>query len=153
MQINPKKVLLLSSVMGLFLSGCAIAQESPTQTKQPTTPTTQPTAPTASPTKGNGKTPAPQFTTDKGVSFKVDERGAMIPVAADGTPFATCGTLDDNTCSLFKKGITINKMERINITKIEHQINPTCLLYIINMNGVDYVWYDKTNPNCAKYNK
>ncbi len=94
----------------------------------------------------------PLFTKGEGVSFAENEQGALIPVAADGTPFATCGTLASNRCSLFKEGITINNLERTHITKIEHQINPTCMLYIINYGGVDYVWYDVSDPNCAKYN-
>lgn len=148
-----QKVIALSAALSLFAAGCATAQEKPTTQTLPTLPTNPTHAPAGTPPTGGGKpTTPPKFTKDRGVSFKVNEQGAMIPVAANGTPFATCGTLDDNSCSLFKKGITINKMERINITKIEHQINPTCLLYIITYANIDYVWFDKTDPNCAKFN-
>lgn len=94
-----------------------------------------------------------EFTKDEGVSFGVNSQGAIIPVSKSGKPFKVCGTLDDpKSCSLFKKGIAINKMEQVSITKIEHQINPTCLIYVVRFQGKDYIYFDPSDPNCAEFN-
>lgn len=137
----------------VFAAGCAGADVKPSEsnTVLPRLPTTE-----VKPVLLKGDTrdhkPTGKFTKDEGVTLQINSQGAIIPVAKNGKPFATCGTLDSNSCSLFKKGIKIEKMERINITKVEHQINPTCMVYIINYAGVDYIWYDVTDPHCALLN-
>ena len=145
-----KKILLPAAFV--LVTGCTGAGVKPDQPTAvlPQLPITQIKPVLLDSTRGHK--PTGKFTKDEGVSLQINSQGALIPVAKNGKPFATCGTLDSNSCSLFKKGIKIEKMERINITKIEHQINPTCMLYIINYGGVDYVWYDVSDPNCAKYN-
>lgn len=89
----------------------------------------------------------------EGVSLQFNEKGMLVPVAKDGTPFAVCGTDKRNTCSLFKEKITLTDIEPIMVMKFEHKINPTCLIYAVAHAGKYYYYYDVTDPNCAQFNK
>lgn len=103
----------------------------------------------------DNKPQKPEKPTQKGeaASLQFNEKGMLIPVARDGTPFAICGTDKRNTCSLFKENITITDFEPIMVTRFEHKINPTCVIYVVVHYGKQFIYFDPTDPNCAPFNK
>jgi hypothetical protein len=88
-----------------------------------------------------------------GASLRFDKSGLLVPVAKDGTPFKVCGDERKNTCSLFKENITITHMEPIMVTRFEHKINPTCVVYVVVHLGKQYTYFNPADPNCAAFNK
>jgi hypothetical protein len=97
-------------------------------------------------------TTQPQAPVDA-AGFKFDKNGFPVPVAADGTAFKVCSEGKRNNCSLFKENITLTKIEPIFILRAEHKINPTCAVYVMNVGGVQKMFYNPNDPNCAKFNQ
>ncbi len=88
----------------------------------------------------------------RATSFTVKEDGSIIPVAKNGTPYEVCGDDKINTCSLMKPGATVTGIEVTTITRIEHKINPTCLVYAVLHAGEYLYFYDPSDPHCAHLN-
>ena len=91
-------------------------------------------------------------TRGEAAGFTFDKRGMPIPVNADGRAFSSCGTGDKNSCAIFNEKVTIKELETVTFTKVKYEVNPTCLVYAIVFQGKQYFWYDKNDPNCAKFN-
>ena len=88
-------------------------------------------------------------------SFKISDRGRLIPVSRDGTPYVTCGKGDKRQiCTIFEKKVNVEQLKTITITQITYSASPRCIICCQDFgDGVidpSSCFVDPKDKNCSK---
>lgn len=147
------RLAFMLGLIGIANISCAA---DPIKSSATPSATTSPTAPTpatgSTPTDTYSKNPSEPLP-PQAVSFKLNREGNLVPINKEGREFASCGTMEQNTCAPFKDKVTLTNMQFTAIAKMDYKINPTCQLYLVIVNGHSIVYYDPLDPNCPKFNR